>query len=99
MSALNRDPERIRRDLRDRDGDDCQLCGEPICWTIPPGSQRGASIDHRKPRAAGGTDAFANLQLAHWICNQAKGAQWQGTEFHCPMPLKEFESFSAARSA
>lgn len=74
------DPEGLRRFLRERDGDACALCGEPMCWTVPPGSERGVSIDHKKPRAAGGTDALVNLQLAHWRCNQAKGASWDGAD-------------------
>lgn len=73
---------KLYRLLRDRDGDDCALCGEPICWTVPPGSLRSVSVDHRKPRAAGGTDMLANLQLAHVQCNQVKGAEWEGTSRH-----------------
>ncbi|MCU0730663.1 MAG: HNH endonuclease [Hyphomonas sp.] len=32
------------------------------------------TFDHIRPKAAGGSDAPANLQLAHAACNWRKGA-------------------------
>jgi 5-methylcytosine-specific restriction endonuclease McrA len=70
--------------LRLRDGDNCQLCGQLIDFTLPmdgsePGTRGndrlGASIDHRIPLAAGGSSHLANLQLAHGICNNRKGSK------------------------
>jgi len=33
------------------------------------------TFDHIRPKAAGGSDAPANLQLAHAVCNWRKGAR------------------------
>jgi 5-methylcytosine-specific restriction endonuclease McrA len=33
------------------------------------------TFDHIRPKAAGGSDAAANLQLAHAVCNWRKGAK------------------------
>jgi len=44
----------------------CGLCSQPL-------ELRAATIDHILPRAQGGKDVLKNLQLAHHICNQAKG--------------------------
>jgi 5-methylcytosine-specific restriction endonuclease McrA len=80
MSRANfADPDGIRRWLRERDGDNCALCGEPIDFTLAPagrthGRSMGVSIDHIIPRAAGGSDDFTNLQLAHGPCNRRKGS-------------------------
>lgn len=38
---------------------------------VPPADP--LEVEHRKPRAAGGTDGLGNLALAHRSCNQAKG--------------------------
>ena len=57
----------------------CALCGEAMpkhrfelahatLW-----KKWRPSFDHITPRAAGGSDAETNLQLAHTICNKRKG--------------------------
>ncbi|WP_291199721.1 HNH endonuclease signature motif containing protein [Hyphomonas sp.] len=33
------------------------------------------TLDHIRPKAAGGSDAPGNLQLAHAVCNWRKGAR------------------------
>ena len=33
------------------------------------------TFDHIRPKAAGGSDATGNLQLAHAVCNWRKGAR------------------------
>jgi 5-methylcytosine-specific restriction endonuclease McrA len=33
------------------------------------------TFDHIRPKAAGGSDAAGNLQLAHAVCNWRKGAR------------------------
>ena len=60
----------------------CALCGGPMpeqrfdvahatLW-----KKLRPTIDHIRPRAHGGSDAFDNLQLAHAICNRRKGRTW-----------------------
>ncbi|MEO0982032.1 MAG: HNH endonuclease signature motif containing protein [Pseudomonadota bacterium] len=38
-------------------------------------SEFGWEIDHRVPKASGGTDSLRNLQAMHWKNNRAKGAR------------------------
>lgn len=72
---------RVRR-LRDRDGDDCMWCFKPIDFTIPHGMKWSVSIDHIRPRAAGGTSELANLQLMHSRpCQHQKGSVWEGVDY------------------
>lgn len=56
------------RELLWQPGMPCWLCGRPIL------TRRDMHVDHRLPRALGGTDALANLAPAHVRCNLAKGA-------------------------
>lgn len=59
--------------IAERDGTDCGICGDVVDLSL---SRRDsvfcASIDHITPRANGGTDDPANLQLAHYWCNAVK---------------------------
>ena len=72
---------RIAR-LRVRDGDDCRWCSGPIDFTIPHGEKWSASVDHIRPRAAGGTGELANLQLMHSRpCQHKKGSVWEGVDY------------------
>lgn len=80
MSQL-RDSRRRRRvvaKLRERDGDNCQICGKPIDFTLTgTGSRRAPSLDHKVPRYAGGSSGQSNLRLAHIRCNVRRGtAGW-----------------------
>lgn len=61
--------------LASRDGDVCQLCGDPFDEGLAL-----RTLDHIIPRARGGTDHPANLRLAHFLCNHQRG---------CPMPPPE----------
>lgn len=71
--------------LRARDGDNCMWCHEPIDFTLPRGLGKGLSIDHIRPRAAGGGNGLHNLQLMHFVpCQQAKGAWWNGVNYDNP---------------
>lgn len=47
----------------------CYLCGQGRIEDDP------LQIEHRKPRAAGGSDDLDNLALAHGSCNRAKGTR------------------------
>jgi 5-methylcytosine-specific restriction endonuclease McrA len=61
--------------LGDRDGWACHLCGRPV--TKRPGTserRRAAVVDHLVPIAEGGTHTWDNVAIAHWDCNQKRGA-------------------------
>jgi 5-methylcytosine-specific restriction endonuclease McrA len=47
----------------------CFYCGVPFDGD----GARRRTVDHRVPRAAGGTDGLANLVFACGACNQRKG--------------------------
>jgi 5-methylcytosine-specific restriction endonuclease McrA len=64
-----RDPLSVFAALVLRDGPVCYLDGQP------PDDDDPLEIEHRKPRAAGGSDDLSNLALAHRSCNQAKGTR------------------------
>jgi 5-methylcytosine-specific restriction endonuclease McrA len=75
----------IVAELRQRDGDRCGYCHEPIDFTLPFGSGMGASVDHIRPRAAGGGHGRHNLQLMHTEpCQKKKGAWWNGVNYDDP---------------
>jgi predicted nucleic acid-binding Zn ribbon protein len=58
--------------LARRDGTNCGICGRTVDLTAPKTDPDRPSIDHILPRAAGGTNDPANLQLAHLSCNHRK---------------------------
>lgn len=72
--SLNSDKKRIRlrRAVRQRDGDDCWLCGGLMLFgKVTSGDY--ATLDHVVPRAQGGTHDLGNLKLAHQRCNNLRG--------------------------
>lgn len=58
--------------LARRDGLACGICGEPVDLSLRAPELMRASVDHRIPRARGGSNDPENLQLAHLWCNQVK---------------------------
>lgn len=61
--------------LMERDGNVCQICGEPCDVNDRRYGSSGPlypSIDHIKPMARGGSHTWDNVQLAHTICNSCK---------------------------
>lgn len=58
-----------------RDRYRCQLCLCQVDMEIPAPDPASPSIDHVLPLSAGGDDVRANVQLAHYGCNSAKGAR------------------------
>jgi hypothetical protein len=56
---------RLRHIILLRDGEECALCGGTM-------AENDRSIDHIVPRAQGGTNEQANLQLTHLACNNAR---------------------------
>lgn len=68
-----RDGDRISiRELGDRDGWVCHLCGEPV---RKRGGQDGLAptIDHLEPVSVGGPHVWSNVALAHKACNVRRG--------------------------
>jgi 5-methylcytosine-specific restriction endonuclease McrA len=57
-----------------RDGWTCRLCGAPVDRTLRSPHPLAPSLDHIVPLSAGGTHEPANVQLAHVVCNVAKGS-------------------------
>jgi len=71
--------------LRKRDGDNCRFCGKPLDFTLPYGFGMGASIDHIRPKAAGGGNGKQNLQILHTMpCQKRKGSWWNGVDYARP---------------
>lgn len=69
------------KSLIKRDGLRCAICGE-MCdpndheWTDYFGP-KSPTIDHIIPMSKGGGHVWNNVQIAHAICNSAKGAQYE----------------------
>jgi len=64
--------------LRDRDGDNCYLCGLEMSfkrYNLGKYNPRRASIEHVVPRARGGAHALDNVKLACLRCNISKNAK------------------------
>lgn len=62
-----------RRSVYDRDGWLCRLCLRPVDRRLSLPHPHAATLDHRTPRAEGGTSDPDNLQTAHAICNHVRG--------------------------
>ena len=60
-----------REFIRQRDGQLCYLCGG---WV----SVHEQSLDHVVPLSRGGAHAYANIKLAHKVCNSKKGDRLLG---------------------
>lgn len=67
-----------RRTLRKRVeslGLPCAICGKPIDYSLPPGHPMCYELDEVVPVALGGDPLDPrNVQPAHRICNERKGA-------------------------
>lgn len=57
--------------LRDRDGNNCHICGKPMTWD--KGRPTSATRDHVKPKSRSSGDALTNFRLAHKLCNERRG--------------------------
>ncbi|MCO7177043.1 HNH endonuclease [Sporolactobacillus kofuensis] len=51
---------RVRNQIRERDNDECQMCGSHV----------GLQIHHVKGRGQGGRGVYTNGVLLCWICHQ-----------------------------
>lgn len=56
-----------REDIFNRDGWRCHICSRHV-------ARKDASIDHLIPISKGGSDAPANVRIAHLSCNISRGA-------------------------
>lgn len=65
-------PGPLRAQIAVRDAWACQLCKQGVDPAIPYGDPMYGTLDHVVPVSRGGTNEFANLQLAHMVCNQRK---------------------------
>lgn len=64
-----------RIDVCRRDNWICQLCGEPVQKGVKYTHPLSPTLDHITPLTRGGVHALHNVQLAHLVCNQRKGAR------------------------
>jgi len=67
-----------RRKVCERDGWRCGICHRQIDPTLAYPHLRSASLDHIVPISRGGSHGLLNVQAAHWGCNRAKGAKFDG---------------------
>lgn len=52
----------------------CHICGQAIDLTLRTPHPDSGEVDHKVPRARGGTDDLTNLASSHRRCNAAKSA-------------------------
>lgn len=70
MSVNN--PRHKRAMLRQRDGNQCWVCGEPMQFDDPAHDEY-ATFEHITRQADKGSDALSNLALSHRACNESRG--------------------------
>lgn len=63
------------REIFERDGWTCQICGLQLDPAIKFPDNRSASIDHIVPISQGGQHTRANVQAACMGCNRSKGGR------------------------
>jgi hypothetical protein len=68
------------REIFERDGYRCQLCGGKLHRTAKVPHPKAPTIDHIVPLAKGGDDIRANVHAAHFICNALKGDRGGGEQ-------------------
>ena len=61
-----------RSKVYERDGYVCQLCHKPCKMAAVVPHPKAPTLDHIIPFAHGGTHEYANVQLAHFLCNSLK---------------------------
>lgn len=78
MANAFKRPARVRRrklkQLGDRDGWICHVCGRAVDSSLTGNHPLQASVDHIVPRSKGGTNLSENLRLAHIRCNTDRDA-------------------------
>lgn len=64
-----------RREIFERDGWVCGICGEDIDAEVEYPDPRSPSIDHIVPLSKGGTHERGNVQASHFRCNLRKSSK------------------------
>ena len=64
--------EAVKQAIGQRDGWICQLCDKPINRLAVYPHPLCATVDHRLPRSAGGSNRADNLQITHKLCNELR---------------------------
>jgi len=83
-SAVSADYD--RREIFERDGWRCQLCGGRLHRKRVVPHPKAPTIDHILPLSAGGDDAPWNVQAAHFECNSRKAAGVAGAGEQLMLP-------------
>lgn len=65
----------VALDVYERDGWQCGVCGGDVDPALSWPDPLSASLDHVVPLSRGGAHNYANVQLAHLVCNERKGCQ------------------------
>lgn len=81
-----------RAALYERDGWTCLICGLPTSREWSMGDPAAPTLDHIKPRSAGGTHDPLNLRTTHALCNAIRTDRED-------MPDKEVARLALARVA
>lgn len=68
----------VWREVMERDGWVCQICGRKTKKSARPGDPLAASIDHIVPLSRGGAHSYRNTQCACMECNTRKGNRTAG---------------------
>jgi 5-methylcytosine-specific restriction endonuclease McrA len=63
------------REVYDRDGGICYLCGEPIPLDVDWRDGLAFQVDHVVPVTRDGEHSYANVRATHRKCNRRKGAR------------------------
>ncbi len=64
-----------KREIFNRDGWTCQICGKPCRRDVNGRHPEGATVDHIVPFSKGGNDLKSNVQCAHLRCNLSKASK------------------------
>lgn len=65
--------QKISREVRLRDGDQCRYCGKTVAFTGDRRSARKGTYDHVVPQRLGGEESVENIVVACGACNRRKG--------------------------
>lgn len=61
------------KEIRERDGDNCWRCHQPMDFEAVPNSRKAPTIEHLESKKHGGTLSIENVVLCHPGCNRHLG--------------------------